>query len=90
MTRREIHQMFIRPDGQMECIYIDGIQRLIPQAQTVKISRASNVETNTNNQWVADMSPLQLPDSPPFDRREEALAWEVDVINALLRTGGNS
>ena len=84
----DTHKIFIRPNGTINCIYTDDIRFLISSAQQVNIRRVSNVEPTTDGQWVADMSPIDGPESPAFDRRADALTWEKDWIENYLQ-GGN-
>ncbi len=86
----DVHEIFIRPNGKIECIYTDDTRFLVDQASSVKIKRGSNVEPTEDGQWIADMSPVGGPLSPSFKLRADALAWETAYLNNYLAAGGHS
>ncbi len=76
------HKLMIKPDGTLVCIYVDEIRPLLDHASIASTSRASHVEPDSSGMWVADMSPIGGPSSPPFRLREDALAWEKRWIES--------
>lgn len=82
--KKDTHSLYIRPNGTIECLYDDAIRPLIDQAAQATIVRVSEVEPDPHNRWVADLTRSQGPCSPPFALRADALAWEVDWVNAQL------
>lgn len=76
----------IAPDGTVTTIYDDLLSGLFEQGQTV-ITRASHVEPNPNGSgWIADMSPVGGPILGPSPLREQALALEIEWLEARLFT----
>lgn len=74
------HQVSIRPNGTVEFIYHDSMLPYMDNFSHRKITRVSHVEPNEDGMWVADMSPVNGPHSPPFTTREEALQWESEWL----------
>ena len=73
-------QLVIQPDGSLKCVYGEAIDlHLLGQ---VSISRGSNVEPDSNGQWLADLSPVSGPVLGPFVHRSEALAAEIAWLEA--------
>ena len=66
----------IKPDGTVHCIYGDELP--LARLGRLNITRASNVEPDSNGRWLADLSPVGGPTLGPFDQRSEALIAEVD------------
>jgi hypothetical protein len=85
-VKKEEHHIYIRPDGTIQTIYDDSIRPLIDQAEHATITRVSEVNADTDNFWRADLTRSHGPVSPPFALRADALAWEVDWVNAQLTT----
>jgi hypothetical protein len=83
-VKREEHSIYIRPDGTIQFIYHDALSALTRQAQHLQIQRVSSVEADAQGQWVADLSPVGGPVSPPFALREDALRWEVAWLEQQL------
>lgn len=76
-----VHECVIRPDGTMIFIYDDVMQPLLEAASTQQTCRVSDVEMNEDGLWVADLSRVNGPKSPPFRLRQDALNWEVRWLN---------
>jgi hypothetical protein len=73
-------QIIISPGGTVRCIYDEAID-LAALGKPV-IMRASHVEPTTDGSWQADLSPVDGPVLGPFGRRSEALAAEVEWLQA--------
>jgi hypothetical protein len=72
--------LLILPDGSVRAIYAEDFDlSLIGSAH---ISRASHVEPDHQGRWLADMSPVKGPVLGPFNRRSEALAAELEWLEA--------
>ena len=86
--------LLVLPDGTVRAIYAEDIELTAPPIATITppgsavISRASHVEPDSRGRWVADLSPVYGPVLGPFHLRSEALAAELDWLEAnwLLRT----
>ena len=72
--------LLVLPDGTVRAIYAEDIDltRIGPPI----ISRASHVEPDSQGRWLADLGPVGGPVLGPFDRRSEALAAELDWLEA--------
>jgi hypothetical protein len=78
-------KLFFRPTGQVEGLYSEAIDaRAIGR---VTSSRASHVEPDPNNNWIADLSPVGGPVLGPFAKRSEALAAESGWLDQWLADG---
>jgi hypothetical protein len=73
-------QLIIEPDGTARCIYTEEIELTAIGCTT--ITRASHVEPDQHGRWLADMSPAGGPLLGPFAKRSEALAAEVEWLEA--------
>ncbi len=73
-------QIIIEPGGAVRCIYTEEIDLAAIGSPT--ISRASHVEPDQQGRWLADMSPVGGPLLGPFAKRSEALAVEVEWLEA--------
>jgi hypothetical protein len=72
--------LLVLPDGTVRAIYAEDID--LTDLGTALICRASHVEPDSQGHWVADLSPVSGPVLGPFDRRSEALAAELDWLEA--------
>ena len=72
--------LVISPDGTVRAIYAEDIQ--LTNLGSAVISRASHVEPDSQGRWLADLSPVSGPVLGPFNRRSEALAAELDWLEA--------
>jgi hypothetical protein len=73
-------ELLILPDGTIRAIYAEEID--LADLGSVLISRASQVEPDSQGRWMADLSPVRGPVLGPFNRRSEALAAELDWLEA--------
>ena len=85
--RGGLMDLLVLPDGTVRAIYAEEID--LTDLGSALISRASHVEPDSQGRWVADLSPVNGPVLGPFNRRSEALAAELDWLEAnwLLTTG---
>ena len=75
-------ELIIRPDGTTVGIYSDTIDyKMLGRPQ---IRRASHVEPTDDGRWTADLSPVDGPVLGPFDRRDEALAGEMEYLETIM------
>jgi hypothetical protein len=72
--------MIFDTNGSVSCLYSDGLE--LGQIGRLTISRGSHVEPTLDGQWTADMSPVCGPVLGPYRSRKEALAAEVDWLEA--------
>jgi hypothetical protein len=72
--------LLVSPGGIARAIYAEDIN--LGDLGSPLISRASHVEPDSQGQWLADLSPVGGPVLGPFDRRSEALAAELDWLEA--------
>ncbi len=75
-------KLAIEPGGAIVAIYDDSLAGLIEQGH-VDIARVSDVEPYDNGGWLAVMR-RDGARLGPFRLRAEALAAEVDYLNARL------
>ena len=66
----------VHPDGTITHIYTEKID--LSSIGKTTIGRASHVEPDKDNKWIADLSPSSGPVLRGFDKRSEALAAEVE------------
>lgn len=68
----------------MEAIYSDDLRPFIEAISNgpPTIVRVSDVESDANGNWNADMSRVNCPTLGPFIRRDEAIETEVGYIDA--------
>jgi hypothetical protein len=71
-------QLVVEPGGVVRCVYSEEIQ--LSALGNPAISRASHVEPDQHDGWLADLSPVGGPVLGPFARRSEALAAEIAWI----------
>lgn len=72
--------IYIRPNGDMQCIYDEKID--LAQIGRVDIKRASHVEPDPNRPgtWYIDLAPVGGPLIAGFATRAEALKAEVEWL----------
>ena len=73
-------RLLIHPDGQITCLYDEGIDLSTLGALTIE--RASHVEPNEEGRWLADLSPVGGPGLGPFELRSQALDAERAWLEA--------
>ena len=73
-------QLLIEPCGDVRCLYSEAID--LNTFGPPSIRRGSHVEPNEGGQWVADMNPVSGPALGPYSTRSEALAAEVEWLEA--------
>ena len=79
-------QIFVGADGLLKFIYDDELAELLSLGRH-EVTRASHVEPSDlcgETVWTADMSPSGGTLLGPFPRRQEALAAEIDWLNARM------
>jgi hypothetical protein len=76
--------IFIRPNGNAQCLYGENIN--LAKLGQLDIKRASHVEPNENKpgEWIADLAPVGGPLFEGFDSRAAALAAEEKWLNAKM------
>ena len=67
-------ELVVDAAGDVRCIYDEVLD--LRELGTLKITRASHVEPDTEGNWLADMGPVGGPVMGPFGTRSEALAAE--------------
>jgi hypothetical protein len=72
--------MIIDINGSVSCLYSDALE--LDRIGRLTISRGSHVEPNLDGQWTADMSPACGPVLGPYRSRRDALAAEVNWLEA--------
>ena len=75
-------QLIISPQGNARAIYAEVID--LGSLGTLAIHRASHVEPSADGSWSADLSPVGGPVLGPFVFRSEALAAEIEWLDAHL------
>ena len=73
-------ELVISPSGAVRAIYDEAID--LAARGRLAIRRASHVEPDVQGRWFADLSPVAGPVLGPFDRRSEALAAELQWLQA--------
>lgn len=58
----------------------DVAAALVPALGTAVTRRASRVEPNADGSWTADLSPVGGPILDPFNRRDKAIAAEIQYL----------
>jgi len=78
--------IFIRPNGNAQCLYSENIN--LATLGAIDIKRASHVEPDPANpgNWLADLSPVDGPTLGPFKSRGDALAAEAKWLDDKLET----
>jgi hypothetical protein len=80
--------LFIRPNGRIDAIVTDAVERLpLYERGAGMPRRASHVEPVAGAGWTADMAPVGGPVLGPFKHRSEALAAEHEWLLDRLREG---
>lgn len=76
--------VFVRPDGTIEYLYNDKLDRLPAVAGPATICRASHVEPDPDvpGTWFVDLSPSGGPLQTGFATRAAALRWEEEWLNS--------
>ena len=72
--------MIFDTNGSIRCLYNDTLE--LDQIGRLTISRGSHVEPTLDGQWTADMSPVCGPVLGPYRSRRDALAAEVNWLEA--------
>jgi hypothetical protein len=72
--------LLVLPDGTVRAIYAEDID--LTKLGTALIRRASHVEPDSQGRWMADLSPVSGPVLGSFNLRSEALAAELDWLEA--------
>ena len=67
-------QLVIESGGVVRCVYSEEID--LTALGNPVITRASHVEPTEQNQWYADLSPINGPRLGPFTYRSDALTAE--------------
>ncbi len=67
-------QLVIEPGGQIRCIYDEALD--LAGMGSTTITRASQVEPDSDGKWWADLGPVSGPLLGPFVLRSEALQAE--------------
>ncbi len=67
-------ELVVDAGGSVRCIYDEGID--LREIGTLKITRASHVEPESEGYWWADMGPVGGPVLGPYDSRSEAVGAE--------------
>lgn len=75
-------ELIVSPKGQIRCLYDETIP--LAALGSLFIQRASHVEPDDTGKWHADLSPVSGPILGPYSHRSEALAAEVEWIQAHL------
>lgn len=71
-------------NGKVQSIYNEELE--LEKLGINNIKRASHVEPE-GDVWFADLSPINGPKLGPFKKRSEALKFEHDYINNILKKG---
>ena len=74
-------ELVVDAGGSVRCIYDEGID--LREIGTLKITRASHVEPDTEGCWWADMGPSGGPVLGPYGNRSQALGAEREWLAAL-------
>lgn len=73
-------ELVVGANGGVRCIYDEGID--LREIGSLKITRASHVEPDSDGNWFADMGPSGGPVLGPFKSRSEALVAERAWLSA--------
>jgi hypothetical protein len=75
----------IKSNGDLFGLWHDMLSMSIGD---VHVRRASDVEYDEiRGGWIVNLRLNDAKDSPVFPKREDALAWEVKVLNNMIREG---
>ena len=72
--------MIFDTNGSVSCLYSDILE--LDRIGRLTITRGSHVEPTLDGQWTADMSPVCGPVLGPYRSRRDALAAEVNWLEA--------
>jgi hypothetical protein len=72
-------ELVVSSNGVVRCLYEETLS--LESLGTLRITRASHVEPDSNGKWYADLAPVDGPRLGPFTLRSEALAAECDWLN---------
>jgi hypothetical protein len=75
-------ELIIDKRGAVRCIYSESIDLTV--LGDLSIRRASCVEPDKQGRWWASLSPVNGPTLGPFNRRSQALAAEMEWLEASL------
>ena len=67
-------ELLIKPTGGIRCVYGEDVN--LHQLGRLSIQRGSHVEPTAEDQWTADLSPVNGPLLGPFVSRADALTAE--------------
>jgi hypothetical protein len=73
-------QLRVDPHGTIHGLYTERID--LSALGHILIAPASHVEPDARGRWHADLAPVDGPSLGPFERRSEALAAEVQWLEA--------
>jgi hypothetical protein len=73
-------QLVVDPRGGVRCIYSEEID--LAALGSPVITRASHVEPDRHDRWLADLGPVRGPVLGPYPLRSEALAAESAWLEA--------
>lgn len=75
-------ELIVAPDGTLRHIHSPETVRISNEISRIRITRASHVEPDADNNWWVDLSPVGGPrlGPYPFDERSRALQDEVDWL----------
>ena len=75
-------ELIIKPGGRIVGIYSEDMD--VRTLGTRKIRRASQVDPNTQGEWMADLAPVGGPCLGPFPTQSEALRAEQKWLSIHL------
>jgi hypothetical protein len=75
----------IGEDGAISMIYNDDLLPLLPGEY--QITRAAHVEPTANGRWQIHFCHKPEPEPETFERRDQALKREVELVNQYLSEG---
>lgn len=76
-------------DGTIKFVYEEHLaERLDKEGVAEKhIERLSNVEPNEEGKWEVQFTDSDTPDDITFDKRSDAITYEIDKAQTLLKKG---
>jgi len=74
--------LFIAPGGSVRLVYGEELDWHCLGLITIR--RASHIEPIKGGGWIADLTPVRGPTLGPFSRRSQALAAEIEWLEARL------